>query len=163
MEVYWPPTYCVHGILLAATDAATVNSALPDIVPEVALMVAVPAVTPVARPLALTVATGLELEAQVMPSVNNVDVPSEKVPVAVNCCATPGAINGLAGVTVIAASVAVVTVKVMLAEKPEKVALMVVLPAVTLVTTPLLSTVAMPLADEAQVTAAINAADVPSE
>ena len=56
-----------------------------EINPEVAVMVVVPAVRAVARPLRLTVATEVSDELQVTCVVISWVVPSEKVPVAVNC------------------------------------------------------------------------------
>src|SRR5271167_3798636 len=62
-------------------------------------MVVLPAATPVARPLLLMVATEVALEVQVTALVTFCLLPSLKVPVAVNCCWFPAAIDGLAGVT----------------------------------------------------------------
>jgi len=64
---------------------ATVRAVFPETVPEVAVMVVVPTVTAVAKPLALTVATDVFDEVQVTDVVISWVVPSENVPVAVNC------------------------------------------------------------------------------
>jgi hypothetical protein len=82
----------------------TVRVVLPEILPEMAVMVEVPAATAVARPLPLTVATeGLD-EVQLTCVVISWLVPSEYVPVAVNCLATPAGMLGLGGVTAIETS-----------------------------------------------------------
>ena len=61
----------------------------PETVPEVAVMVAVPAATAVTTPLLLTVATDGFDELQVTCVVISLIVPSEYMPVALNCCVTP--------------------------------------------------------------------------
>jgi hypothetical protein len=85
----------------------TVRVVFPETLPEMAVMVEVPAATPVARPLPLSVATeGLD-EVQLTCVVISWLVPSEYVPVAVNCLATPAGMLGLRGVTAIETSVGV--------------------------------------------------------
>ena len=79
---------------------------LPDIVPEVAVIVAVPAATPVARPLAFTVTIPVLDELHVTDAVILCDVPSEYVPVAVNCWVTAVGMLRFIGVTAIEMSVA---------------------------------------------------------
>ena len=74
-----------------------VRVVLPEVVPELAVMVAVPAATAVAKPLPSTVATD-ELDEFQVTDILPV-VPSENVPVAVNCWVTPPGMVGLAGVT----------------------------------------------------------------
>ena len=77
----------------------TVSVMLPEMGPEIAAMVVEPALAPVARPVLLTVATmGLD-EFQVTCVVKSRLVPSEYVPVAVNCWVTPTGMDGLPGVT----------------------------------------------------------------
>ena len=79
------------------------------------------------------------------------------MPVAENCWLRPSALELFGGVMSIETSVASLTVKVVLAEMPELgwVALIVVLPALTVLTRPLLPTalliVAKPMEEEAQV------------
>jgi hypothetical protein len=85
----------VKGILTGDVGAYTsissrsaelaVRLALPEILPNVAVMVAEPSATAVARPLLLTVATDVFDEVQVTCVVMSQLVPSEYVPVAVNC------------------------------------------------------------------------------
>jgi len=70
-------------------------------------MVEVPALMAVARPLPLTVATAVLDELQMTCVVISLLVPSEYVPVAVNCLVTPPGMLGLVGVTAIEKSVAV--------------------------------------------------------
>jgi hypothetical protein len=81
--------------------------AFPGILPEVAEMVAVPVATAVARPLLLIVAADVGNEVQMTCVVISWLVPSEYVPVAVNCLVTPTGMLGLAGVTAIETSAAV--------------------------------------------------------
>jgi len=61
---------------------------------------------------------------------------SENVPVAVNCCFVPFAIEGFAGVTAIDTSVAAVTVRVVEPVMPAETALIVLVPAATPVANP---------------------------
>ena len=63
-------------------------------------------------------------------------LPSLNVPVAVNCCLFPAAIVGAAGVTAIETSVAGVTVKVVEPFNGPEVAVIVVVPAATLLARP---------------------------
>src|SRR5277367_2934955 len=92
--------------------AVTVSTVEPEIAPEVALTVEVPAEAPVAKPLALMVATAGEAEAQVTLPVRFCVLLSLNVPVAVNCCVKPLAIEGFAGLTAIDCRVAAETVRV---------------------------------------------------
>jgi len=76
--------------------------------------------TAVARPALLIVATVVDEEFHVAVLLRFCVVPSLKVPVAVNCSVFPMAIDGFAGVTAMDASVAGVTVSVVLPEtEPE--------------------------------------------
>jgi hypothetical protein len=79
-------------------------------------------------------------------------VPSEKVPVAVNCWVVPPGTLGLAGVIAMEDRVAEVTVRVVLFETAPEVAVMVVVPAVRAVARPLLLITATEVSDELQVT-----------
>ena len=74
------------------------------------------------------------------------------VPVALNCCVSPGPIDGLAGVTAIEVKVAAVTVNVVDPVTDPEVALMVVVPAATLEARPELLMLATLVAEEFQVT-----------
>ena len=85
--------------------AVTVRSVEPLIPPEVAWIVALPAATAVASPVVLLiVAAAAFVEVQATTLVMFRVPPPLKSPVAVNCCVTPVAIEGLAGVTVIETS-----------------------------------------------------------
>jgi len=75
-------------------------------------MVVLPVATPLARPALLIVATEVFEELQVAVLARFWVLPSLNVPVAVNCCVVPLAIDGFAGVTAIDDSTAAVTVSV---------------------------------------------------
>jgi hypothetical protein len=92
--------------------AVTVRVVEPVMPTETALIWLVPTPTAVAKPAAVIVATVVVTELQVAVPVKFCVELSEKVPVAVNCCFVPFAIEGFAGVTAIDTSVAAVTVKV---------------------------------------------------
>src|SRR5882672_512369 len=103
---------------------------------RVAVMTDVPTATPVARPL-LTPAVKMVAvagvpETQVTVAVRSCFVPSVNVPVATNCWVAVRAIDGLAGVTAIDASVAAVTVKVVMPVMAPLVAEMTVVPTTRL-------------------------------
>ena len=85
-------------------------------------MVADPRPTALARPAVLTVATVAAEELHVAVLLRFCVVPSVYVPVAVNCCVPPLAIDGFAGVTAMDTSVAAVTVSVVLPETAPEVA-----------------------------------------
>ena len=108
-----------------------------------------------ARPLLLIVAIVVLDELQVTCVVISRVVPSEYVPVAVNCWVAPAAMLGLAGVTAIEDRVAAVTVRVVFPEILPEVAVMVAVPAATAVARPLLLTVATDVLDELQVTCVV--------
>jgi hypothetical protein len=83
------------------TAADTVKTVEPVTLPSVALMLDVPGATPVASPPAVIVATDGVADAHVTWLVRFCVELSEKVPVTVNCCVSPLATLGLAGVTAI--------------------------------------------------------------
>ena len=76
-------------LIVPEVAAVTVRVVLPEILPEAAVMVEEPAATAVARPLLFTVATDVLDEVQVTCVVISWVVPSEYVPVAVNCWVVP--------------------------------------------------------------------------
>jgi hypothetical protein len=78
--------------------------------PSVAVTVVLPDATPVANPVEEMVATLVELEDQVATPVRSVVVPSEFVPMAVNCWVAPTLTVAPVGVTAIELSVAELTV-----------------------------------------------------
>ncbi len=90
-------------------------------------------------------------------------VPSEKVPVALNCWVVPFAILGFVGVTVIDDSVAGVTVNVVFLETVPTVAVIAVVPTSTDVARPALLIVATSGLDELQVTCVVRFCVVLSE
>ncbi len=129
-----------------------VSVVLSETVPIVAVMIVVPAARAVASPLLLIVATAVLIEIQLTELVISWIVPSEKVPVAVNCRADPPGILGLAGVAVMRDRLADVTVRVVPPETSPKVAVMTAVPAVRPLASPLLSIVATPISEDRQVT-----------
>ena len=81
---------------------------------------------------------------------------SLKVPVAVNCCVVPFAMDGFAGVTAIDCSTAAVTVSTVEPVTPLSVALMVLVPLLTPVARPPALMVATEVVAEAHVTWAVR-------
>ncbi len=141
----------------------TVRVVLPETVPEVAVMVVVPVARAVARPLLSITATIVLDELQLACVVISCVVPSEKVPVAVNCWVAPPSTLGSAGVIAMEDRVAEVTVRVVLPETVPEVAVIVVVPAVTAVARPLLSITATIVLDELQLACVVISCVVPSE
>src|ERR1700733_9638654 len=82
-----------------SVGGVTVRLAEPVVVPEAAWIVVPPAATPVANPAPVIVATPVLLDVQVTEVVRFCWFPSLYVPVAVNCCVPPFAIEGAVGVT----------------------------------------------------------------
>lgn len=115
--------------------------------------------TPVARPAPLMVAAaGLPLD-QATVEVQFEVVPVEEVQVAVYCCVpVPAAMEAVAGEIEMLATVGAVTVTVLVADCPPEVAVMMVVPAATPVTTPapLTDAVAGPLLDQVTVEAQVE-------
>ena len=115
----------------------TVNVAEPDIPLNVAVIVIVPAARPVAVPLepaALLIdATGDDAGwvCHVTDAVRFCVLPSENVPVAVNCCVLLTIMLVFAGVTAMDTSVAGVTVRVAEADTPYNAAVIVAVPEAT--------------------------------
>ena len=101
-------------LMPTSVAAETVSVALPVTAPMDALIVVWPCASPVARPTLAaaldTVAKAGLLESQTAWAVRSCVVPSENVPVAVNCWVVPLAIDGAAGETAMALSVAPLTV-----------------------------------------------------
>ena len=75
----------------------TVSVVLAVAAPEVAVISEVPALTPSARPEALIVATAGVPDTNVEFAVTSAVELSLKVPVTLNCCEAPMAIDGLSG------------------------------------------------------------------
>ncbi len=97
--------------------------------PDVAVHIVEPPPTDVAKPPASIVDTAVLDELQITCVVRSCVVLSENLPVANNCLVVPLVMVGLAGVTAMDTSVALVTVRVVLLEVLPEVAVMVVLPA----------------------------------
>ena len=116
--------------------AVTVSTVDPLMEPSVAEMVEVPVPTAVARPAVVIVATDVVAEAQLTWPVRSCVVLSLYVPVAVNCWVSPLAMLGLAGVTVIDWSAAVVTVSTVEPLMEPSVAEIVEVPVPTAVASP---------------------------
>jgi len=135
--------------------------AVPEILSRLAVTIAVPAATAVARPLLLIMATEWFDELQVTCVVISWLLPSEYVPVAINCWAIPAGMVGLAGVTDmgVGVKVAEVTARLVLPEMVVPgilgVAVMVALPGPTAVARPLPSTDATDMFDELQATSGV--------
>jgi hypothetical protein len=92
--------------MLTTVGAATVNVAGADVFPAaVAVMFVLPVATAVAKPLAAIVATLVLDEVHVAELVRSFVLLSEYIPVAVNCCVAPAAIDAEAGVTATLVSV----------------------------------------------------------
>ena len=91
--------------------AFMVREVLPLTEADAAAMVRVPRFPPTARPLVVIEATRLSDDVQVTVSLMSCVVPSEKVPMAVNCWRTPKGIEAFAGVTTIEFSTALVTMR----------------------------------------------------
>jgi len=134
-----------------AGGTGTVKVVVPEIVPKVAVIVVVPPPTAAAFPVVRSmVATDVLDELQDTDVVRSwVIVVPDNVPVAVNCWVVPVISVGFVGLIDMAASV--VTVKVVVPEIVPDVALIVVVPAATAVTLPLVgSMVATDVSDELQ-------------
>ena len=140
-----------------------VRVVLPQMLPEVAEMMEVPTATAVARPMLLTVATDVFDDLQVTCVVISWLVPSEYMPVAVNCWGTIMGMIAEDGVTAMEDRVAGITVRSVLPEMLPEMAVMMDVPAATAVATPLLSTVATDVLDEVQVTCVVMSRLVPLE
>ena len=120
--------------------AVTVTDVPPDSEPRLAETVAVPVPTavsnPVVAPVVPTDITVASVDAQLTCLVRSVVELSERVPVAVNCKATPLARLGVAGVTWIDVSTTAVTVTVVLPEILPLVAVIRAVPAPIPLATP---------------------------
>jgi hypothetical protein len=119
-------------------------------------MVLVPTATAVANPPELMVAVAVVPDPQVTDAVRFCVLLSLYVPVAVNCCVSPLAIDGLAGVTAIDWSAADVTVRTVDPTIAPEVALMVLVPTATAVANPPELMVAVAVVPDAQVTEAVR-------
>jgi hypothetical protein len=92
------------------TGCPTLSVAEAVIAPDVAVIVAVPIPTPTANPPLEVVATLIADELHVTAFVRSRFVPLLYVPVAVNCCVPPVAIDAVLGATAMEVNTAAVTV-----------------------------------------------------
>ena len=131
-------TVAVGGVIAIETSAAddTVSTVELLTVPEAALMVAVPMPTLCASPALVMVTVDGVPDDHVAVLVKFCVLPSENVPVAVNCCCVPRAIVGVGGVIARETSTAGVTVTVVEPATAPELAVIVVVPAPTLVAKP---------------------------
>jgi hypothetical protein len=93
-------------LILVSKGRPTEKVAFAVTDPDVAVTVALPAAIPTASPAVSIVATAGADDVHVTVFVMLPVVPSEKIPVAVNCCLCPTRIEALLGVTRIDVSVA---------------------------------------------------------
>ncbi len=141
----------------SVTPDVTVKVVEAEILSKVAVIVVVPTASGVAIPwepdALLIVATGKADELHSTDVVISCWLPSEKVPVAVNCWAAPTPAPGLAGVMAIETSETGETVRVECPEIFPDVAVIVVVPEATEVAFPCVpAIVATDVADELHVT-----------
>jgi hypothetical protein len=140
----------IAGLTAMETTKAgvTVRRVDPLIPPRLALIGAVPVAREVPSAAELTVATAGLPEVHWTDLVRSWVLPSVNVPVAVNDCVVPKAIEGLAGFTVIETRAATLTVRVVETEIEPDVAEMPELPSATLVARPWLPATLLTVATE---------------
>jgi hypothetical protein len=129
--------------------------------PEVAVMVALPTPAPVANPLSAMVAIAVEEEFQLTEAVRSCVLLSLYVPVAVNCCVVPFAIEAVAGVTDKEVKTGGVTVNVAELLMLPEVAVILAVPLATPVARPPLLTVATETEEELQFAVLVRFCVVP--
>jgi len=120
----------------AKSAAFTVTVTLPLTAPDAAVITVVPRLRAVPIPLVVIDITLCFDELHVTVPVMSCTVPSENVPVAVNCCRVPSGTEGSVGVTTIEVTVAPVTVSVVLEETLPEVAEISEVPAVNPIASP---------------------------
>src|ERR1019366_4131537 len=133
----------------------TLRVAEAAIEPEVAVMVALPTPAPVANPLSAMVAIAVEEEFQLTEAVRSCVLLSLYVPVAVNCCVVPFAIEAVAGVTEMETRIGVLTSTLAEPVTEPEVVMMVDVPSMLPVTSPAVDTGATAGAEDPQVTEAL--------
>lgn len=151
------------GAMASETKVAlvTVTDAVPLIAPEVAVTVDVPAASAEPSPAVLTVRTFCALDDHWTDGSICV-LPSSKVPVAMNCCSVPIASEAVDGEMAIEVRCAATTVKVVESLKDPTLAVIVVVPALNIEASPVLSMVAIAADEEIQVTPLVRSAVDPS-
>jgi hypothetical protein len=144
------------------TAGVTVRLAVPVKDPAVTPIVAVPTALARAAPAELTLAIADADELHVAVFVRFCVLPLLYVPVAVNCCVSPAAIEELAGVTATEARTGEVTVSTAAPCMLPEAAVIVVLPTIMPLARPAALIVATVGADELHVTDAVKACVLPS-
>jgi hypothetical protein len=144
------------------TGGTTVTPVNPVVLPEMAEIVALPTLTACARPELLMVTNAVAVELQVTDAVILLEVPSLNCPSALYCCDVPFGREAPAGVTVMATSVAEVTVSFVEALALPDAALMVVLPGTSAAANPAALIVATAVAEEVHVTELVTSCMLPS-
>jgi hypothetical protein len=141
------------GVMARETSLAvlTVTEVLAETVPDTTLTVEVPGTNAVPRPLASNSSTLVELDDH-NADVSTCVLPSSKLPTAVNCCRVPEAMVTSVGVSVIVCKCAATTVITEESVNVPTVAVMVVVPAASVVANPLPSMVATVVFEELHVT-----------
>ena len=154
----------IAGVTEIETSVAgvTVRVVEPAITPRVAVTLVLPAETADATPTLFTVATAEFAVVQEAELVTSCVLPSVNVPVAFRTCVVPLANDGFAGVTAIDTSVAAATVRLVEPVIEPDVAVIEVTPAVTPVASPVLPMVALPCAEELQLTELVRFWVLPS-
>jgi hypothetical protein len=150
--------------MLERFAAFTFRAVEPLTAPRIALITVFPRFLAVARPAAVIEATVLFEELHATLSEISLVVPSEKVPVAVNCCMMPSGIDVAVGVTRIEVNIDVEaeTSRVAVPEIPPEVAVMVDVPAATACANPALLIVATEAFDDAHVADLVRSLLLPS-
>jgi hypothetical protein len=144
-----------------STACPTFSVAVPLTKPDVAVMTAVPTPSPLATPPPAMLAT-VEDEVQVTELVRSCALPSLYVPVAVNCWLVPLAIDALPGLTDIDTNTGDVTANVAEPVIVPEVAVIIVLPGLTLVAYPAAPIVATAGTDAAQLADCVRSCVLPS-
>src|ERR1700675_3491394 len=144
------------------TGGVTVRLAVPVKDPAVALIVAGPTARATAAPLRLTLAIAGPADVHLTAFVRFCTLPSLYVPVAVNCCVSPAAIEALAGVTATEARTGEVTVNLDVPCTVPEAAVIVVLPTIKPLARPAALIVATGGADELHVTNELKSCVLPS-
>lgn len=132
----------IAGVMAIETSAAgvTVKVVEPLVEPAVAVTLALPWLTLVAKPWPLTVAMLLSAELHLADVVRSSVLPSLYVPVAFSCFVVPKAKDGFEGVIAIESNAGCTTLRLAEAVIAPEAAVMVALPVVAAVASPLLLT-----------------------
>jgi len=159
--LFWGVTARETGVALVTVRVAVGETMVPD----VAVIIEVPAARALARPfvgavLLMPATVALE-EFQVTCELKSCALLSVNVPVALNCCVVPGAIDMVAGVTAMETRESV-TVRVAVPLTVPEVAVMLVDPTAMAVAKPPVAIVATLEFDELQVTELLKSLLLPS-